>query len=102
HGLADVRADHRAAVDERRVRDGELQRADLQRALADREVDRLALGVRRAGVPLEVPAGHREVARRGTGEVDGGSVPSPSLRDQLWISVALRAGSAAQILTPSR
>ena len=57
HGLADVRPHDLAAVDERRVGDGELERAHLQGALADREVDRLALRPREAEPLLEVRAG---------------------------------------------
>src|SRR5205085_5296393 len=43
HGLADVRADDRAAVRERRVGDGELERCDRELALPDGEVDRVTL-----------------------------------------------------------
>src|SRR5438874_12226987 len=39
----DVRTHDRAAVDECRVRDGELERRHLEIALADRQVDRLPL-----------------------------------------------------------
>src|SRR5262249_4813119 len=51
-------------------RHGELEWAHLQRSLADGEVDRLALRVRRAGEPREVLAGHGEVAGGGAGQVD--------------------------------
>ena len=43
HGLAHVRPDDCAAVRERRVRDRELQRGDRELALADSQVDRVAL-----------------------------------------------------------
>ena len=52
------------------VGDRELEGTDLERALADGEVDRLALRVRRAGQPLEVRAGHREISGGGAGQVD--------------------------------
>ena len=67
--LRDVRRDDRSAVRDRRVRDGELQRAHLERALADGEVDRLAF---RPWEPpaLEEPLRRRDEARRGAGDVD--------------------------------
>src|SRR2546423_497910 len=43
HRLAEVWADNGAAVDDRRVGDRELEWAHLERSLADRQVDGLAL-----------------------------------------------------------
>src|SRR5262245_29816336 len=79
HGLGDVRAHDGAAVHERGVRDRELERAHLERSLADREVDGLALRPRIALDLLEVRAWSRNPAGRHPGQVERRPLAEPEL-----------------------